>query len=145
MKGKLMKGFVGGRGSAGWKDRANVLICILGNVWALIPWAAQFSEQEDEKLIKGASWEKKDGRSTNILFPDNSCEGDCDFMSRTSTDQTETWLVVLTRFSTSVTIHFISSLCFLVCTTWVKNHIFSLFPKGRQDVGRFPDLVAVFS
>lgn len=67
MKGKVMKGFVGGRGSPGWKDRANVLICILGNAWTLTPWAAQFLEQEDEKLIKRSKLrKKKDGRNTNI-------------------------------------------------------------------------------
>ena len=68
MKGKLMKGFVGGRGSVGWKDSANMLICILEDAWPFIPLAEHFSKQGGEKLIKKVYTKKgKECKNTNFI------------------------------------------------------------------------------
>lgn len=48
-------------------DSANVLICILGNARPFIPRAEQFSEQEDEKLIKRSKLRVEEAVKTQIF------------------------------------------------------------------------------
>lgn len=68
MKGKLMKGFAGGSGGAGWEDKH--LSPFLGGIsWPFILWADRFLKPEVEKLINsGKTSVEKAAENTNFLF-----------------------------------------------------------------------------
>lgn len=67
MKGKLMKGFMGGSGSAVWEDK--YLSAFGGNAWPFILWADRFLKPEVEKLINRSKMSvEKTPKPRNILF-----------------------------------------------------------------------------
>lgn len=67
MKGKVMKGFMGGSGGAVWEDK--YLSAFWGNAWPFILWADRFLKPEVEKLINRSKMSvEKTPKPRNFLF-----------------------------------------------------------------------------